>query len=396
MARVTSLETSAGSGFSGPDSAISWGILGWFPQPLRLSAPMAQGHRMTSGIRDVDLILSQALRMNMHEVPSYYGSLVNNTTPEKQKSIHNFWEESNMSAHNKPVTVHCEAGSTSVRLVFESRAKCHDFVARCQDDGIPCEIDSPSCCVISVKNPTCQPTVDLIQFIVQQVPCQSGSFLNLEANVKTLLSAIKMMVFLMRLTVPFATPKQLSVSANPNQSRTERSASNLHPCGECWLINSKFFSLTEMTKVLLSSQQSTPAHKSSALKIEETGLENQCSNLPLLEVDKHSPFLHLICLFLVFHLKCCNGFSLKSTGLMCDGRLFASSPFCRMASRGALFYGFPLRWVLHVPHLAPGKILLMNVGAHAMHYLVSSFLPCGFGATSPYWFRRPNQRRTLI
>ena len=43
---------------------------------------MAQGHLMTIGIRDVDLMLSQALKMNMHEVPSYYGSHVNNTTLE--------------------------------------------------------------------------------------------------------------------------------------------------------------------------------------------------------------------------------------------------------------------------------------------------------------------------
>ena len=50
------------------------------PQPLGLSGPMAQGHLMTIELRDVDLILSQALRMNMHEVPSFYGSRVNNTT----------------------------------------------------------------------------------------------------------------------------------------------------------------------------------------------------------------------------------------------------------------------------------------------------------------------------
>ena len=31
---------------------------------------------------------------------------------------------------------------------------------------------------------------------------------------------------------------------------------------------------------------------------------------------------------------------------MCDGRLFASSPFRRLASRGAPFRGFPFRWVL--------------------------------------------------
>ena len=35
----------------------------------------------------------------------------------------------------------------SVRLVFETRAKCRDFVARHKDDGIPCEIDSPFCSV---------------------------------------------------------------------------------------------------------------------------------------------------------------------------------------------------------------------------------------------------------
>ena len=50
------------------------------PQPLGPSGPMAQGHLMTIGIRDVDLTLSQALKMNMHGVPSYYGSHVNNTT----------------------------------------------------------------------------------------------------------------------------------------------------------------------------------------------------------------------------------------------------------------------------------------------------------------------------
>ena len=50
------------------------------PQPLGLLGPKVQGHLMTIEIRDVDLIPCQALRMNMHEVLSYYGSRVNNTT----------------------------------------------------------------------------------------------------------------------------------------------------------------------------------------------------------------------------------------------------------------------------------------------------------------------------
>ena len=48
-----------------------------------------------------------------------------------------------MLACNKPVTIHCKAGSLSVRLVFEARAKCQDFVARFKHDGIHYAINSP-------------------------------------------------------------------------------------------------------------------------------------------------------------------------------------------------------------------------------------------------------------
>ena len=76
-------------------------------------------------------------------------------------------------------------------------------------------------------------------------------------------------------------------------------------------------------------------------------MENQCSNLPPLEVDSCLPLLHLTCVFLVFPVKCCDGSSLKPARPMCDGRPFASPLFRRLASRGALFRGFPFRWVLH-------------------------------------------------
>ena len=90
-----------------------------------------------------------------------------------------------------------------------------------------------------------------------------------------------------------------------------------------------------------------PVHRFSALRIEETALENQCSNLPLLEVDSCSLLLHLTCVFLGFLVKCCNGSSLKPARPLCDGRPFASPHFCRLAGRGAHFCGFPCRWVLH-------------------------------------------------
>ena len=44
-------------------------------------------------------------------------------------------------------------------------------------------------------------------------------------------------------------------------------------------------------------------------------------------------------------------------------------------------------------HPALGKILLMNVGAHAILYLAFSFPLCGFDATNLFWYRRPSQQR---
>ena len=113
------------------------------PQP---QGPMAQDHQMTTETQDADLIFPQALLINIREVPSYYDSHVNSTMLElRNGSI--LWETSNIPADNKLVTIHCKAGSMSVRLVFETRAKCQDFVARYKDDGIPYEIESPFCSV---------------------------------------------------------------------------------------------------------------------------------------------------------------------------------------------------------------------------------------------------------
>ena len=59
--------------------------------------------------------------------------------------IDTLWEESDMFARNKLVRIHCKAGSVSVRLVFETRGKCQDFVVRYKDDGIPHAINSLFC-----------------------------------------------------------------------------------------------------------------------------------------------------------------------------------------------------------------------------------------------------------
>ena len=237
---------------------------------------------MTTETHDEGLTLLQAPKMNNHEVQSCFDSLVNNTSKELQSG------------------------------------------------SIPFG-----------KSPICWRVTNLSEFIAKQVLCQSGLFSKHEANAKMLLLDIRMMVFLMQLTVPFAAPIQLSQCVNPDQLKTERLENNLRLCGESWLTNLKFSFLMEMTKVFSSFQRSMLAHKSSASKIEETELANQFSNLVRLVADKRLPLLHLIFLFLAFRLKCCKGFSLKPTGLMCDGRNLASPLFRRLAGRG-FFLLFPV------------------------------------------------------
>ena len=143
------------------------------------------------------------------------------------------------------------------------------------------------------------------------------------------------MVSPMRLTVPSAALIQVSFSANPNQLKTERLENNL----DLWSV------LADQLKVLfpdgddegpfiiptLRCSLTCPQHQRSKKRDWKT----PCSNLPPLEVDKLLPLLRLICLFLVFLLKCCNVFSLRPSQPMCDGRLFASPLFRRLACRGA-------------------------------------------------------------
>ena len=79
-ARVATSDTSAASASSGSGSARSWNLLG---QSDGSTATGSLGSPVTTTeTQDADLILSQALRMNMHEVPSYYSFHVNSITLE--------------------------------------------------------------------------------------------------------------------------------------------------------------------------------------------------------------------------------------------------------------------------------------------------------------------------
>ena len=138
-ARVTTLKTNATSVSSGSGSARSWNILGhsdgWSSDDNRdtrrrldpLSC-LADDHARSAVLQRFPL---RAIPQRDYQLDQHFNTL---------------WEESNMPADNKLVTIHCKAGSTSVRLVFETRPKCQDFVVRNTEDGIPYVIDSPYCC----------------------------------------------------------------------------------------------------------------------------------------------------------------------------------------------------------------------------------------------------------
>ena len=187
-------------------------------QPMGPSGPMAKGRLMTLEIRRVDLILSQAPKMNMHGAPSYNGSHVNNT----------------------PLGLRIESITFGKSQIY-------------------------------------QPITNPLEFIAKQVPCQPGSYSKQEPSIKTLWPDIEMMVSPMKLTVLSATPKQVSRSANPSHLETGKSENNLRLCGKCWQNSSKFSSLKVMAQVPLLSLHSTPVHKFSASRIEETAFCSCCT-----------------------------------------------------------------------------------------------------------------------
>ena len=147
-ARICKIETNATSVSSGSDSARSWNILG------HSKGSTAAGSLGSHGPGSSDDSRNTRRRLDTFSSPEdeQARSAVLLRFPCEQyhkgitKCINNLWEESNMQAFKKPVRIHCKAGSVSVRLVFETRAKCQDFVARYRDDGIPNAIDSPFCC----------------------------------------------------------------------------------------------------------------------------------------------------------------------------------------------------------------------------------------------------------
>ena len=179
-------------------------------------------------------------------------------------------------------------------------------------------------------------------FNVKQALNLPSLYLRREPNVKTSWFDSRMMVSHMRLMVPVATPVPLLWCANPCQKMTVKSGDVLHRTGKFWLLNFRKFSRIKMQKVTLSCHPLMFNHKPSVYTIAEMELENRFSDLLHLDTNIYSVSLLLICVNLIFLTWCCDkllqAIWLRIARPMCDGRHFASSPFCRLASRGPFFF----------------------------------------------------------
>ena len=123
---------------------------------------MALGHPLATGIQDIDLILLQALKTNMHGVPSYYDSHESNTTLELR------------------------IGSVTFG-----------------------------------KDQTFQSTINPSEFIEKQVLCRPDSYSKQEPNVRTLWPDVKMMVSPYEIESPFCSA-ETTITARQSKSLEDR------------------------------------------------------------------------------------------------------------------------------------------------------------------------------
>ena len=137
---VTAVETNATSVSSGSSSARSWNIHG------HSDGSTATGSLGSHGPGSSDDSRNTRRRLDAFSSPEdeQARSAVLLRSPCEQYLqgitmwIHVLWEKSNMPAHNKPVRIHCEAGSVSARFVFETRAKLGELSKVCSQIVLKC------------------------------------------------------------------------------------------------------------------------------------------------------------------------------------------------------------------------------------------------------------------
>ena len=141
-ARVATLETGAASASSGSGAARSWNLFG------QADGSIAAG---CHGPGSSDENRNTRRRLDTFSNPDDENarSAVMLQFPCEQSHagvsvwLGKFWATTNVPSFNRLIRIHCRRGSPSARVVFETRAKRQDFVARYKDDGILYEVKSP-------------------------------------------------------------------------------------------------------------------------------------------------------------------------------------------------------------------------------------------------------------
>ena len=106
------------TGSNSPDSARFWNVLG------QSNGSPATGSLASHGPGSSDDNRNTRRRRDTFSGPEdeqarravLLGFLCEQYQKGITKRINNLWEESNMPAHSKPITIHCKAGSVSARL----------------------------------------------------------------------------------------------------------------------------------------------------------------------------------------------------------------------------------------------------------------------------------------
>ena len=88
--------------------------------------------------------------MSNREVPFYYDSLANNTTKRVRIGSITFRKKVKFTSLLQTRQNSLQSKFRLNQAVFETRAKCQEFVALFRDDGIPYEIEGPLCCAKTI------------------------------------------------------------------------------------------------------------------------------------------------------------------------------------------------------------------------------------------------------
>ena len=262
------------------------------PQPLGPLGPMARVLLTTIGTQDADLILSQALKMNMHEVQSHYSFRANNTTLE---------------------------------FLLGS--------------------------IASGQRPTYQPTTNPSGFIVKQEAYPPDSYSRRELNARTL-ERYKDGGISYEVDSPFCNVRT-NISVRQSKSLEDQEiGKRFAPLRKAFSTQlQELFPDGDDTGTFIVPALNVRSQVLS-IKDRRNGVGNTCSNLLHLETNSCLILPILISVFLAFLMMHCDRSFVKPAiwlGIarrMCDGRPFASSPFLRLAGRGTLFSRFPPRWAM--------------------------------------------------